>query len=170
MDGGDFLPRRSAADLGLAGSSGLLGIRHASLWYRWTEPDAITIRFAGGASFFSIGVVDLGERGFTVQAYDAGNVLLGSSTRLGPDLAVGYYDVVSVAFAGIASVRLFQAIDSDSTEGVVLDNMTVAPVPEPQPAALLLAGLGLLGWRQRRPIRTGAIPRQARPAPGDGCV
>lgn len=35
-------------------------------------------------------------------------------------------------------------------ETIALDNVTLAPVPEPSQVALVLAGLGLVGWRARR--------------------
>lgn len=40
------------------------------------------------------------------------------------------------------------------TETIGLDNVMLAPVPEPSQAALLLAGVGLIGWRLAR--RRGA--------------
>jgi hypothetical protein len=34
--------------------------------------------------------------------------------------------------------------------GAAFDAVNVSPVPEPAPAALLLAGLGVLAWRRRQ--------------------
>lgn len=139
------------SNLGLFGSSGSLGIRSTATGYQWGSSNAITISFAGGTTDFSIGVVDLGDNGFTVEAYDIFNNLIDSETKFGPGLGVGNYDTVSVAAAGIASIRMFQA-QVTSGDGILLDNMTynVSAVPEPETYALFLLGLAGLGLAGRK--------------------
>jgi hypothetical protein len=46
-------------------------------------------------------------------------------------------------------------------EVVGLDNITVTPVPEPHEWAMMLAGLGLVGWVARRNKRTAGAPSLA---------
>ncbi|MDR7305638.1 PEP-CTERM sorting domain-containing protein [Rhodoferax saidenbachensis] len=51
-------------------------------------------------------------------------------------------------FTNLASVRL----GSFAGAYVAVDNINVSPVPEPETLAMLLAGLGLVGWTVRRRI------------------
>jgi PEP-CTERM motif len=145
------------SNFGLSGSSGPLGIASTTNNYMFTAAQAITISFATAISSFGIDVIDLGSNGFTVEAYDAANTLLGSSTEFGPDVGVGHFDKVSVAYDGISSVRMFQAL-STFGDGVLLDNLSyeasaVVAVPEPSTYALMalgLAGLGIAARRRRQ--------------------
>ncbi len=140
------------SNLGLFGSSGALGIVSSTGGYEWGSSDPITVSFAPGVTSFSIGVVDFGSNGFTVEAFDASNHLLGSQTKFGPDVGVGYYDTVSVSFAGIASIEMFQPLQTQG-DGIILDNMTYttsAAVPEPSMGALIALGMGVLTFVGRR--------------------
>lgn len=42
---------------------------------------------------------------------------------------------------------------NDTPSGVFYDNISMAPVPEPSTYALMLGGLGLLGWASRRRLK-----------------
>lgn len=145
-----FTNAEYTSNLGLTGSSGSLGIRVPGT-YQWFSSNPISISFAGGISSFSIGIVDLGANGFTVQAYDGSNQLIGSDTKFGLDVGIGNYDTVSFSAAYIGSVQLFQAQNVNG-DGVLLDNMTYQPlaVPEPGEASLMMLGLAGLAWMGRR--------------------
>ena len=98
------------------------------------------------------------SQALTLQAFDAGNNLLGSSTSLlGSNLALSGdpgsspNEFLQLSFAGISSVR----ISGDSLGGsFTADNVTyttpVAAVPEPSSIYLLLSGMGgLLLFRRK---------------------
>jgi len=82
----------------------------------------------------------------TLSAYDSLDNLLGSVAI--PDqvstLPYPYTGFYSLSFAGIDHVIL----TGSSGDWVVVDNVTA--VPEPETYAMLLAGLGLLGFAARR--------------------
>ncbi len=82
----------------------------------------------------------------TLSAYDALNNLLGSVAIPDQvsDLPYPYTGFYSLSFAGIDHVTL---TGSDG-DWIVVDNVTA--VPEPETYAMLLAGLGLLGFMARR--------------------
>jgi hypothetical protein len=44
---------------------------------------------------------------------------------------------------------------------VAVDNISISAVPEPSTYAMLLGGLGLIGWVRRRKIASGAGMRMA---------
>jgi choice-of-anchor C domain-containing protein len=48
------------------------------------------------------------------------------------------------------STELSFASTTDGNAGIALDNITITPVPEPETYALMLAGLGLVGFAARR--------------------
>jgi hypothetical protein len=137
--------------LGFFGTSGALGIANTNTLYNWTASDAITVTFNNAAASFSIGVVDLGENGFTLQAYNSSGTLVATNTIFGADDGDNNYQVISVAGTDITEVRMFQALDI-TAEGVFLDNMnyTLAPVPEPKTYALMMLGLVGMGTLSRR--------------------
>lgn len=62
------------------------------------------------------------------------------------------WTISSNALGGATSkLKFFSVNDGDSYSGAIIDNVSlVAAVPEPATYAMLLAGLGLLGWVGRR--------------------
>lgn len=86
----------------------------------------------------------------TMNAYDAVGGLLGSVT--GADVATGVD--LSLSLAGIHTVMLTQTSATIGLDNFAFDNVTAVPttpaVPEPETYALMLAGLGALGWVARR--------------------
>lgn len=84
--------------------------------------------------------------------------LLGSANLLGnaqtgcSDTAFCNFDELSVAFAGIGrSVSL-----GGGAPNVLYDNIAIAPVPEPETYALMLAGLAVIAGVRRRSRKNGA--------------
>jgi hypothetical protein len=49
-----------------------------------------------------------------------------------------------------ASTALSFTSTTGGDAGIALDNITITPVPEPETYALMLAGLGLVGFTARR--------------------
>jgi hypothetical protein len=133
-------------NFGLVGSSGSLGIFSTSGAYNWGAANPISIDFANPIASFGIGVVDIGDSGFTLQAYDASNTLLGSSTAFGIGDGEAQYQVLSLNLPQMRRITLFQAAGNGS-DSVLLDNLSyqVSPVPEPGTWALMLLGLGVVG-------------------------
>ncbi len=137
-----FSEARFAENYGLPNSSGAMGII-SSNGYQWDANNPITIQFKNGISDFSIGVLDLGVNGFTINAYDENKYLLGSDTKYGTGIGTGFYDIVSVAYSDIASIEMFQ-VGNEFGDGIILDNMSYIPEPIPEPETYALMGLGLV--------------------------
>ena len=123
-------------------------------------PDALT---SGKDNFGKIAPVDLfrytsaGARSFTAAGDDAYFSLNGTTTlaRYNQDPTGDFGDFWSLGG------QTYQIQDAFSSEGVfttmnvetrMLDavGFTLAPVPEPETYALMLAGLGLVGWAVKR--------------------
>ena len=51
----------------------------------------------------------------------------------------------------------FASLNS-GTQGMAIDNVSISAVPEPHEWAMMLAGLGLVGWAARRNRKQGAGP------------
>jgi hypothetical protein len=90
-------------------------------------------------------VVDIGDNGFTVQAYDASNTLLGSTTAFGVGDGDAQYQVLSLSLPQMRKITLFQA-GTNLYDSVVLDNLSyaVSAVPEASTWACMVLGLGML--------------------------
>jgi hypothetical protein len=86
---------------------------------------------------FDFGGNGINEFGFTPVAFAAGPVILKLFGIAGPDLAPG------TSMAGSYSGTL---------------NISVSAVPEPETYAMMLAGLGLLGFVARRRKKTESAP------------
>lgn len=109
-----------------------------------------------GAGLFVIDLFNgLGNRRTTLAAYDGvgggGNLL---ATATAPDYN---YQLYNKLFLGVASdtanIRsvVFTNPAPYAGDGIALDDIRVAtPVPEPETYALMLAGLGLVGFAARR--------------------
>lgn len=93
----------------------------------------------------------------STNGYSTFNVSLGSSSPQWKLGGSGYSDsgtaVTQEEFAAVLSNADRLQIDADWNLGadyVKLDNVTISPVPEPETYAMMLAGLGLLGFMARR--------------------
>lgn len=106
---------------------------------------------AGGASMVS---VDLGDYNgdddtLVLRIYSASDVLL-NSTSLYIDRYFSGMKTLSLS-AGSIAYAVFGA-ESPALNGssIYADNFVFAPVPEPETYAMMLAGLGMLGFVARR--------------------
>ena len=136
--GGGAWPANGAASLDLNGpdvgsiSRVLTGLTPSSL-YR------MTFRFASNQD---------GAPGFpTSFRATAGNVqqVFGSSSY--SVLSTGTLDFVPLTSSAFVQ---FSSLTAGSGRGAILDDITVTMVPEPHEWAMMLAGLGLVGWASRR--------------------
>jgi hypothetical protein len=84
----------------------------------------------------------------TMSAYDVSGALLGSVTDIDNPAGVD----LTLSFAGIHSVVLMQTSATIGLDNLAFNNVAAvaAAVPEPATAALMLGGLGALGWIARR--------------------
>ena len=104
---------------------------------------------SGGASSVS---VDLGDYNadsdlLFLDVYDSSNALLGHTELFINDSFTGM-QTLSLSTPGI-SYAIFGGI-GDKGSSVFADNFTITAIPEPETYAMLLAGLGLLGFTARR--------------------
>lgn len=106
--------------------------------------------FTGGASSVSIDVSDYSPSDDdepSLYAYDSVGTLLDSDSIFIPGGGPGGTLTVS----SLTPIAYVQWNEVGSFEGAVYwDNLVYAPVPEPETYAMLLAGLGLLGFAARR--------------------
>jgi hypothetical protein len=86
------------------------------------------------------------------QVYRLGD--LSKVTSVDDGIGFSTPDTFSHTFAQPGSVTLALGVvdvtDYNGTSALLVDNVTITPVPEPETYALMFAGLGLLGWRIRR--------------------
>lgn len=87
---------------------------------------------------------------FTLSSLDVlytsgGTTLVGSNAAVYTVTGTGTINFGSL-FAGVTEVTWYDSGNSDSA----FDNVTINAIPEPETYAMLLAGLGLLGFAARR--------------------
>lgn len=147
-------------NFGLAGFSGRLALASTnSNPFKWDSSAPAIATFSTAATTASIVVLDLGENGFTLNAYDAavGGNLVSSASLFGLGLGNNNFKTLSVSAASIFRLEMFQVF-SASDDGVIVEDFrfaAAAAVPEPETYAMLLAGLGLLGFAARRRLQAG---------------
>ena len=141
-----------------AGDSFSVMVDPTDLWSagalpRWSNADGLT------GPLFATGTDDSGEAAGTLIGADfglhsQGNLSAAFGTLVG-QIDGGDFFAIGTSFNGVASasgtLKLFYW---DSNFGDNLDqvtaSVTVGVVPEPETYALMLAGLGLVGWMARR--------------------
>lgn len=112
----------------------------------------IVASFSSAINAFSIYGLNVGENGARIEAYDQSGGLLGFDEAFGVSTGVDNHPFLSVSSSSdIYSIHLFQPA-SAITEGMLWDNMsyTISAVPEPSTYALMLGGLGLVGFMATR--------------------
>jgi hypothetical protein len=119
-------------------------------------PDAVTASFASPVTSVGIQGINIGFNGLELDAFDAANVLVGSAvvfgTTEGGTAGGGAGEIfgLSVSGAGITHVRIYQVFTTFN-DTIVLDDFQFAA---PEPATLLLLGLGLAGMAFNRRQRS----------------
>jgi hypothetical protein len=106
---------------------------------------SLTFNFGGPMNAVGAFVADSSPLGgFSIELFNGttslGNISVGSRTL--PDSFIGIVSTTS-----FTSAKFYAASSGDSWG---LDNLEVAAVPEPETYAMLMAGLGLLGFMARR--------------------
>jgi hypothetical protein len=147
-------------NFGRTGSSGPLGLASIDPTpYNWDMTSPMIATFSSAISTASVVVLDLGQNGFTLNAYDngTGGDLVSTVTLFGVGTGNDKFQTLSVSAPSIFRVEMFQAL-STSFEGVMLDDLrfTASEVVTPEPATLSLLALGLGGaalMRRRRTAR-----------------
>jgi hypothetical protein len=144
----------------IAGQSFSVSVGSDDLWSagalpRWSNADGLTgNRFATGSdeSGESIGTLIGADFGLYAQ----GNLSAAYGTLVG-QIGAGDYFVVGTSFNGVAAatgtLNLFYW-DSNFGDNTGAISADVTAVPEPETYALMLAGLGVVGFvaRRRRPV------------------
>jgi hypothetical protein len=134
FDSDDFLDRK-AAELGIYDD--------ARSRDKGVEPEGVTLFNINGSTIAAIGL----ERTLksAVALYDVTDPL--NATFL--DMIVTDGDLAPEGLSAfMANGTLYLSVANESSNTTSL--YTVTPVPEPESAALLLSGLGLLAWTARR--------------------
>ena len=77
--------------------------------------------------------------------------LVASDEFFGSDVGIGAFHDFSVAASGITSFKIYQP-NSGTGDGVVFDNFSfsAAAVPEPATWAMMILGMGAVGFAMRR--------------------
>jgi hypothetical protein len=111
--------------------------------------------FAGTTGFVSVDLGDFNSDAdlLFLEVFDAGNVLLGSSS-LAIDASDSVMHTLTATFAGIAYAKFGARAPALNGSSVLADNLTFdlgnGAVPEPATWAMLIAGFGLAGGALRR--------------------
>ncbi len=147
-------------DYGALGSPSLVSnhvLRRYLDWYGEDGDPSFRIDLATPASQISITFAGLGSAAFApdtrLWAY-AGSLLVGSAVGSWPDESVGQLTLGVVAPAITAVV----VAPGSYRDWVAVDNISIAPVPEPGRWALMLLGIAGLGVLSRRRLEPGEHP------------
>ena len=138
-------------NFGLAGVSGPLALASTNAnAYKWDSSAPVIATFSSAMSTVSLTAIDLGEDGFTLNAYDAatGGNLVGTMTLFGIGLGNNNFQTLSVSASSIFRVEMFQAL-SASIDGVIVEDFRFQAVPAPGTLGLLALGL-IGGFATRR--------------------
>ncbi len=132
-----------------------------------TQINAFGLDYTTGGSFdpnqhVRVDILNAGASVFSTSSTDiAQSLYFGGSngnSMIGGDIANPYvsysFDLSSLLSAGGTYTLRFASVTNDNQLQLGIDNVSlsvaVAPVPEPETYAMLLAGLGLMGFMARR--------------------
>lgn len=147
LNGADYVPNYSAGSF--------LG------YYALTESFEIMSLPAGVLSAFALSSLDLigaayfqanETRSLTITGIRTnGTVVTSGLLTVSQGQVASYGPAAFAGFTGLQSIRV-SGVDGSRAVYVGLDNINIAitAVPEPETLAMLLAGLGLVGWTARR--------------------
>jgi len=107
--------------LGLPGQSGVNTLQ--SIGAPRDFEAFIGIDFVDPVSSASVLVLDVGEQGLILEAFNAADELVDSASVVNPDLGVGEFDTLSVSGAGIVRLNVSQLLPSASLEGYLIDDL-----------------------------------------------
>lgn len=114
-----------------------------SVWYNLGEIDA-----SKGWQHLSVTIADTGASALPTGwgGYGSPDDLYGPSLPAGRTFADVLAGVDELVFTTLEPGRYYKHADFD----IAVDNISISAVPEPSSYAMLLGGIGLMGWMRRR--------------------
>lgn len=117
----------------------------------------LTISLANGSSGIGVGIADSDPVVLSIQALGAGGADLGpdflvnlAMTESSVNTGNGYY-VIQDTTADIFGLQITESVGDPNFSGLAIDDVQVAPTPEPSGMMLLATGLlGLVGYQSFR--------------------
>jgi hypothetical protein len=126
----------------------LVGISNT---YNPTAADPIVATFSVPVTFVSVYGLNVGSEGARIDAYDAvmGGNLLGFAQTFGTGAGTENNVLLQVSAPAIRRLTFYQPASAGS-EGVLFDQLTFTPVPEPTAMILIFAGLAAIALLRHR--------------------
>ena len=114
----------------------------------------LSIKLSTGSNEIGIGIADSDAVSVTLQALGLNGLALGSAFSVTIPANVsnpynGYYAISDTGYA-IGGLQILQTASSSSYSGLAIDDLQVAPAPEPASFVLAAAGLLAFGLTRRR--------------------
>jgi len=134
-------------NFGLAGTSGTQGIASISSGFQPQQGSPMGASFSSLVSSVTLRGIDVGEQGFRLKAFDASNTLIDNQVVFGTGLGVGEFFDLTVN-GSIARIEFSQDNPGTGSEGLLFEDLSYNPVPEP--ASMAALGLGAAALLRRR--------------------